>query len=198
MKRRLAWSLSGAFAASGLLLGMGNSALLAQARSAAAGPGGFVAVGGGASAFRSDYGQQTLGGGFVFADFHPTWRYGVELEARTLRLHSSEQVTQATYLAGVRATWRPEGLSPYVKFLAGDGHLRFPFGYAEGDYLALVPGSGVEYTLNDRLTVRALEVEYGYWPQFSFGALKPWGFSTGLSVRLNGLSHYPKGARARH
>lgn len=193
MRRRIASVVSGL-----ALLTLGMQTAAAQARSTAGGPGSFIAVGGGASAFRSDYGQQTLAGGFVFADVQPTWRFGVELEARSLRLHNAEQLTEASYLAGVRATWRPEGLSPYVKFLAGDGHIGLPFGYGEGDYLALAPGAGLEYTLSDRLTLRAIDVEYQYWPQFSFGPLKPWGVSTGLSFRLNNPSRYPKGARARH
>ena len=181
----------------GLFLMMTPCQLLAQARSTASGPGGFIAVGGGVSAFATDYGQQTLAGGFAFADLHPTWRVGIELEARQLRLHNAEQLKQANYLAGVRVTLWPTGLSPYVKFLAGDGHIDFPFGYGKGDYLALVPGAGVEYALSDRLTLRALELEYQYWPQFTFGALKPYGLSTGISFRLNGVLRYPKGARAR-
>lgn len=183
---------------SGLLLTLGTRPIAAQARSTAGGPGSFIAVGGGASAFRSDYGQQTLAGGFLFADIQPTWRFGIELEARSLRLHNSEQLTEASYLAGVRATWRPEGVSPYVKFLVGDGHIGLPFGYGQGDYLALVPGAGLEYTLTDRIALRAIDVEYQYWPKFSFGPLQPWGVSTGLSFRLNPLSRYPKGTRARH
>ncbi len=172
--------------------------LQAQARATASGPGSYIAVGGGASAFRTDYGQQTLGGGFAFVDIQPSWRIGFEVEARSLRLHSAKQVRQSSYLAGVRVTLRPEGISPYVKLLAGDGHINLPFGYGQGDYLALVPGAGLEYTLTDRLTLRALELEYQYWPQFSFGPLKPWGVSTGLSLRLNNVSPYPEGARVRH
>lgn len=198
MKSRKQYAFSAAALLVSLSLGLSSCKLQAQARATAGGPGSYVAVGGGVSAFRTDYGQQTLGGGFVFADFQPTWRLGFELEARSLRLHSAEQVRQSSYLAGLRATLRPEGLSPYVKFLAGDGHVSLPFGYAQGDYLALVPGAGAEYNLTDRITLRALEVEYQYWPQFSFGALRPWGVSTGLSLRLNNLSPYPKGARVRH
>ena len=195
--RRQAWRYI-ALTVAGLLLTLDAQQVAAQARSTAGGPGSFIAVGGGASAFRSDYGQQTMAGGFLFADIQPTWRFGIELEARSLRLHNREQLTEASYLAGVRATLRPEGVSPYVKFLVGDGHIGLPFGYGRGDYLALVPGTGLEYTLTDRIALRAIEVEYQYWPQFSFGPLQPWGVSTGLSFRLNSLSRYPKGARARH
>ena len=172
--------------------------IYAQARPTASGPGGFVAVGGGASAFRSDYGRQSLAGGFAFVDIQPQWRVGFELEYRSLRLNSAEQLRQSNYLAGLRATWRPNGWSPYMKLLAGDGHIDLPFGYAQGDYFAVAPGIGIEYSLGDRVTLRALELEYQYWPKFSFGALQPYGLSTGLSFRLNGISAFPRGTRVRH
>lgn len=176
-----------------------TATLQAQAVSTAAGPGGYVSLGGGAAAFASDYSQRTLAGGFVYADVQPNWRYGLELEARTLRLHTSEEVRESNYLAGLRVSMRPVGLSPYVKLLAGDGHIDLPFAYARGDFLALVPGAGVEYNLNDRWIVRALDFEYQLWRNFPYGgSLKPYGVSAGIGLRLNRVPRYPKGARARH
>lgn len=179
-----------------LLLALGARG---QALSTAGGPGSYLAVGGGVSAFQQDYGQNWIGGGAVFVDMNPTWRYGLEGEARWMNYHTEEQVTQANYLGGVRVMlWKPESrLQPYGKFLAGVGHMNFPFGYATGNYLAMVPGAGVDIHLNDRWSVRAVDFEYQLWPQFTYGQLKPYGVTVGVRYRINGVDQYPKSAK-RH
>ena len=164
----------------------------AQALATASGPGSYVSVGGGYSAYQADYGQRVRGGGFAFVDVHPTWRYGLEGEGRYLRMHTAEDVTQTTYLGGVHVYLRPQAFRPYVKFLAGVGRLNFPFGLGTGNYLALAPGAGVDYLIGDRITVRAIDLEYQDWPQFTFGTLHPYGVSAGISIRLNPLRRFPK------
>ena len=72
-----------------------------------------------------------------------------------------------------------------------------PYRYAHGGFLTYVAGTGLDLALSDRLSVRVIDLEYQRWPQFTYGALSPYGVSAGLSVRLNGISRYPKGARAR-
>jgi hypothetical protein len=176
----------------GLILCAGSRVACAQAQATASGPGSYVSAGGGYSAYQVDYGQRILGGGFVFVDVHPTWRYGLEGEARFLRMHSDEGVTQTTYLGGAHVYLRPQAFRPYVKFLVGLGKMNFPFGYAQGSYLALAPGAGVDYLIGDRITVRAIDFEYQDWPQFTFGTLHPYGVSAGISIRLNPLRRFPK------
>ena len=177
---------------------MYTASVAAQAVPTATGPGSYVAIGGGVSAFQVDYGHQDLGGGFVYIDMKPQWRIGLEGEARFLRLHNFEQVTQSTYLGGLHvALLRPRRLQPYVKVLAGVGEITLPFDYAHGSFFTYAPGAGLDIALNERITVRALDFEYQHWPQFTYGALSPYGFSTGISFRLNAVPHFPKGARAR-
>ena len=165
----------------------------------AEGPGSYVAVGGEFSAFQIDYGQRVLGGGALFVDVNPTWRIGFEGEARYLRFNSFEDVTETNYLAGPRITIKPGPLRPYVKFLVGAGKITLPFRFAQGTFLTYAPGGGVDYILNDRVTVRAIDFEYQLWPDFSsFGELRPYGISAGISFRLNPVEHIPKYAsRAR-
>lgn len=174
--------------------------VLSQARPAASGPGSFVAAGAGVSLFQADYGRQRLGGGFVFVDLHPHWRVGFEAEARFLRWHAAEELTESTYLGGVRVLlWpRTRRLLPYAKFLAGAGEIQLPYGYAHGGFLALVPGAGLDVALSDRISVRAVDLEYQRWPDFPYGALQPYGLSAGISYRINAVPHFPRGARARH
>jgi hypothetical protein len=168
-----------------------------QAKSTAGGPGSYLAAGAGASAFQEDYGRQVISGAWVFVDMNPTWRYGLEAEARGLSFHTSEQVTEANYLAGVRVQlWKPGSrFQLYGKFLAGAGHINLPFNFESGYTLALAPGAGVDIHINDRWSIRAADFEYQLWPGFaSFGQLKPYGVSVGLRYRINGVDQFPKSA----
>jgi hypothetical protein len=176
-----------------LLALLSASALLAQALPTATGPGSYVAVGGGGSIFQTDYGQRNIGGLTAYADINPTWRYGIEAEARFLRFRTSEQLTETNYLIGPRVALRFGPLRPYVKFLVGDGKVTLPFHYAQGSFLTYAPGGGVEYMLGDRLAVRVLDVEYQLWPAFPYGKLRPYGISAGISFRLNAVGRFPKG-----
>jgi opacity protein-like surface antigen len=165
--------------------------LRAQALPAATGPGAYVSAGVGYSAYQVDYGQRVLGGGVAFVDVHPTWRYGIEGEARLLNKNTSEGVKESMYLAGPIVYVRSKKLRPYAKFLAGAGKIDFPFGYAKGTYFAYAPGAGVDYVLGDRMSLRLIDVEYQSWPQFTFGNLHPYGVSAGIVIRLTGLKRYP-------
>lgn len=170
--------------------------LRAQDIPAAIGPGSYVAAGVGVSAFQVDYGQRIDGGYVAFVDVHVTWRYGLEAEARSLRFHTDEDVTQRTYLAGPHVyVWKPGRMRPYVKFLVGQGHMVFPFKYATGNYLALAPGGGVDFMLNSVVSIRAIDVEYQDWPGFTYGHLHPYGVSAGIVIRLNGMKIFPRKAR---
>ena len=181
-----------------LLFLLAGTRAVAQAVATATGPGTSIVAGGGASLFNSSYGQRNLGGGFVFADIQPHWRFGVELEARYLRVHSSEDVTEKNYLAGPRLLLRSGQWQPYAKFLIGDGHIDLPFHYAHGDFLALVPGAGLELELNEYINVRAIDVEYQLWRDSPFGEVRPYGISSGISFRLTPIARFPKGTRVRH
>jgi hypothetical protein len=180
-----------------LLLVLAGMKASAQAAPTATGPGTSIVAGGGVALFNSPYGQRDLGGGFVFADIQPHWRFGIELEARYLRVHTSEQISEKNYLAGPRVLIRSGTWQPYAKFLVGDGHIDLPFQYGHGDFLALVSGGGLDLELNDYVNVRVLDVEYQLWREFPFGSMNPYGISAGLSFRLTPIARFPKGARAR-
>lgn len=181
-----------------LLLMYAQSRALAQAVATATGPGTTVAAGGGASLFDSPYGQRDLGGAHVFVDLQPHWRFGVELEARYLWAHTTEELSERNYLAGPRVLLRSGRWQPYAKFLVGGGHIVIPFHYARGDFLALVPGGGLDLAVNDYVNIRTIDVEYQIWREFPFGSMEPYGISAGLSVRLAPIVRFPKGPRVRH
>ncbi len=170
-----------------------------QALPAAYGPGSNLTVGGGFSWYQQDYGHRKIGGGFSYVDAHANWRYAVEGEARFLKLGTSQEVSESTWLAGVKVnvTGRPKRLQPYAKLLAGAGRITLPYHYAYGTFFTYAPGAGVDYTANDRWTVRIVDVEVQRWPDFPYGALQPYGISTGISFRLNGTPRIPSGRGAR-
>ena len=178
-----------------VLLQAFSLALNAQNIATAKGPGSYIAIGGEGSAFQADYGQRWIYGGVLFADVNLTWRFGFEGEARYLRFNSFENVTETNYFVGPRVMLTPGPIRPYVKFLVGAGKITLPEGYAQGTFFAYAPGGGVDYIAGDRLTIRVIDFEYQLWPGFSsYGELRPYGFSTGISIRLNPAEHYPKNA----
>ena len=167
-----------------------------QALPTATGPGANITLGGAFSIYQEDYGKQYLGGASVYTDIHPHWRYGVEAEARWLRLNQSEEVTESSYLIGPRVIVSPhaKALEPYVKMLFGAGRITLPFHYAQGGFLAYAPGGGLDYSLNNAIKVRVIDFEYQRWPDFPYGPLSPFGISFGVSVRLNPMRLLPSGS----
>ncbi len=180
-----------------LLCGL-NARAWAQAVSTASGPGSYLTVGGGFSTFQSAYGQRNIAGAFLYADANPHWRVGFEGETRFLNHHTFEDVTETNYQGGIRVLiLRPRRFQPYGKFLAGMGRITLPFNYAHGSFLTYAPGAGLDVAVNNFVTLRALDFEYQHWPQFTYGSLNPYGFSTGVSVRLNPVIRYPRGLHMR-
>jgi hypothetical protein len=151
-------------------------------------PGAFIAAGGTVSAFKLDYGVHRLGGYSAFVDLNLTTHYGIEGEARWLVFNQQANVNTKTYLVGPRVLFDPlilHGVTPYVKFLVGNGKFNFPFNFATGSYFVMAPGAGVDVPIgHSRLSVRLIDVEYQVWPQFSFGNLHTYGASTGISYRI--------------
>ncbi|MCU1323158.1 MAG: hypothetical protein JWM43_2807 [Acidobacteriaceae bacterium] len=156
----------------------------AQAVPTATGPGPYISIGGTVAAFESSYGQRVVGGASIYLDLHPHKTYGVEIEAKTFRMHQEADVRQSTLLAGPRISFGSGRLTPFAKVLVGMGRFEYPYHYATGNYFVIAPGAGVDFALNRRLKVRLLQVEYQTWPQFTFGSYNAYGVSTGLSLRI--------------
>jgi hypothetical protein len=169
-----------------------------QALTTASGGGSYVSVGGGLAAMQAVYGQQLLTGGMLYVDSNLTPRVGLECEARLLRWNSGEDVTESSYLAGLRIATSDRRLQPYGKVLFGVGRISYPFHYATGSYLAIAPGAGLDYQLGGRWAVRIVDVEYQQWTHFTYGGMHPYGVSSGISFRVTGVELFPKKMRHRH
>jgi Outer membrane protein beta-barrel domain len=157
----------------------------AQATATASVSGVSLSVGGGYSYYHADYGHRMLGGYSIFADYDRTPRWGLEFEVRALRFNQEFNTHQTTLLIGPRYAYRRNRFSAYAKLLLGDGRFHFPYNYADGSYFVLAPGGGIDVPLGDsRFTIRAVDLEYQSWPNFSFGGLHPYGYSGGISFRV--------------
>jgi hypothetical protein len=166
----------------------------AQATYAGTGPGSYIDLGVTASGFESgQYGNTRLAGGTLFLDANLYRRIGVEAEARSLKYNSTEGLHETNYLVGPKISAMGHTLRPYAKFLVGRGDFRFPFGYAYGKYFMMAPGAGLDWHIKySRLTIRVVDFEYQVWPDFTFGAIHPYGVSTGISWHV-----FAPGARER-
>lgn len=162
----------------------GTQGARSQSRESATAGRTFLSAGGGVSGFYEQYGAENLAGGFAFVDADSVRRFGVEGEGRWLDYHSTDETSVHTYLGGPRYHFNLGKMQLYVKGLAGVGYFNFPYHYAHGSYLVIAPGAGVDYRLNRRWDWRAVDFEYQYWPQFTFGAMNSVGISTGIRYRI--------------
>ena len=176
-----------AFAAAFVLFFVSGHALQLQGQAipTAKRGGGYIAVGGTFSGFQSVYNKQWVEGGTAFVDANLTRRFGLEGEARFLPLGAQSGTKTSEYLIGPRvsATW-PK-YRPYVKVLVGTGRFTFPYDYAKGSYFVLAPGAGLDIPiLHGRANLRVIDFEYQGWKDFQFSTARPYGFSSGLSIRV--------------
>ena len=158
--------------------------LNAQAVPTATGPGGYVVAGATGSLFESNYGQYAVGGIGAYVDINPHRDYGIELEYKSFRYNQQAGIRQTTLLGGPRISHGSRPLVPYVKFMVGQGTFDFPYGYAQGKYLVLAPGAGIDYSVNRRIRIRLIQAEYQVWHQFTFGSYHPYGISSGISFQF--------------
>jgi hypothetical protein len=154
-----------------------------------------LTAGGFASAFQPDYAGGGVAGtspyrlyGFgAYADLRLTRWVSVEAEMRWLRENSFVGITQDTYLFGPRVPiheFKRLGAVPYGKALVGLGKMNFEYKEAYGRFTDLALGGGVDLNLSRHWSVRAVDFEYQFWPNWINGTLKPYGASAGLAYRI--------------
>jgi len=169
----------------------------AQAVPTATSPGSFIAVGGTYAIYQTQYGKQVLGGVGVHLDLNFTLAIGLEGEVRWLRQGQVADTHQTTYLIGPRyqRVIHNGPFKPYAKFLVGDGDFNFPYNYQKGEYLVIAPGAGLEFRVNESLSVRVIDFEYQRWPQFTYGPISPYGVSFGFTYRIFGGERWESSSR---
>ena len=145
-------------------------------------------MGGTVSAFDPDYIQNKAVGIGAYADLNLFHGIGIEGVARWQRFHDAYGISQDNYLVGPRYklhhVWRAQ---PYVKALGGFSNMNFGnYGYyaGTGRFTTIAFGGGVDFHLTRRITVRAIDAEYQWWPSFLGTSLNPYGVSAGASYRI--------------
>lgn len=156
-----------------------------QARESATAGGVSIWAGVGGSGYYLQYGARKILGVTGFVDADSIRHIGIEAEGRWLELHQVANVHAETYMIGPRYHFNFSRFQPYAKGLVGAGEFNFPYNYAHGGYFVVAPGAGVDYRLSHRWSVRLLDVEYQYWPQFTFGAMSSIGATAGIRYRIH-------------
>lgn len=120
----------------------------------------------------------------------------IEAEARWLRFNRAQGVYEFTpdyasqdthednYLIGPRVPvyqfWRA---SVYAKALGGFSRMDLGDGY-HGTFTTAAFGGGMDIRLTQKISIRAFDAEYQYWPAWGNSALSPYGASAGISYRI--------------
>ena len=151
----------------------------------------FVSVGGMFSIGQSDYGQNSHLLGFgAYGDFdYRAWRdigVGIEGEARFRDFNTISGTYEQNFLGGPRVTYHlGRRWLPYVKVLVGGSRFHYPNFISNQiyTYTTFAYGGGLDFHLNNHLTIRPVDFEYQHW-QFPPTGLTPWVYSAGVSYRL--------------
>lgn len=143
-----------------------------------------ISAGGTASGYYVQYGERKMVGVTGFVDFDARSPWGIEAEGRWLEWNQTANVHAETYSIGPRYHKNIGKLQPYAKGMIGFGEFNFPYDLAHGRYLVATGGGGLDYQISRRIHFRAVDVEYQYWPEFTYGAMTTFGVSSGLRIRI--------------
>ena len=136
------------------------------------------------SGYSLQYGNRKMFAVTTVVDADTRRRLGIEGEGRWIEFHQTAKVHAETYSGGVRYHFNVGRFQPYLKGLIGLGDFNFPYNLATGHYFIVTAGGGLDYRLNPRIYIRAADVEYQDWPQFTYGAMTSVGVSAGVRVRV--------------
>jgi hypothetical protein len=144
----------------------------------------ILSAGGAGTGYYLQYGERKMTGMTAFVDADTHRRIGIEGEGRWIEFRQSANVHVETYSIGARYHFDFRRLQIYGKGLAGFGDFNFPYNLATGRYLVVTAGAGIDYRLSRRIHLRAADVEYQDWPQFTSGNMTTLSLSIGARVRI--------------
>ncbi|MGA2252017.1 outer membrane beta-barrel protein [Terracidiphilus sp.] len=170
----------------------------AQAVEAAQGRQLSLTAGAIASGFDPNYATNyPLVGPGVYVDVHFTHWFQIEAEGRWMRFNSLFGENQSNYLIGPRVPIKRFGkFESFGKVLIGEAKMTFPQGdfYTTGSFTDLAFGATIDYKVNRRWSIRAIDFEYQDWPKFipqnpaiansPSVSLQPYGLSVGVGYRV--------------
>lgn len=194
-----------------ILLVAGASAVRAQVSAAATGRQFSITAGGMASVFQPDFvydswvctiqpclyssdwspvakaSPQPLLGAGAYVDMKFNRWVQIEAEGRWLRFNQYAGVNQDNYLIGPRLPIFHAGRTTvYAKALGGYSNMAFGNDQGSGKTATFAFGGGLDYRVTKRISLRAADFEYQYWPAsaWSNSAFTPYGASMGIGYRI--------------
>ena len=181
-----------------LLFSVGALSASGQVVPAATGRHISLVVGGMGSIFQPDYAgvwqdyypvaqptPRRLFGVGAYADLKLSRWVQIEGEARWLRWHRYADISEDHYLIGPRIPiLRFSRMTIYGKALLGIEEMNFDAYGDHGSFTDLALGGGVDVKLTHRISLRALDAEYQYLPQWGNSTLSPYGASVGIGYRI--------------
>ena len=129
--------------------------------------------------------NQPLFGAGAYVDVKFSRWVQLEAEGRWIRFNQFDGIYQDNYLIGPRLPvyhrWKS---TAYVKALGGFSRMGFGAGTGSGQFTDVAFGGGVDVKLTKRLSFRALDVEYQYWPTWGNSTISPYGASMGIGYKI--------------
>lgn len=184
-----------------MLLGFGALHAHAQVVHAATARHISLTVGGTASIFQPDFegdwstkppyypvskpSNFPLIGAGAFVDMKFTRWVQVEAEGRWQRFNQYANISQDNYLIGPRVPihtfWKA---TVYGKALVGFSNMSFDSFGNHGQFTDIAFGGGADIRLTRRISIRAIDAEYQYWPTWGNATLAPYGLTAGIGYRI--------------
>jgi hypothetical protein len=128
--------------------------------------------------------NQPLFGAGAFVDVKLTRWVQIEAEGRWLRFNRYSDIHEDNYLIGPRVpVYRFWKATLYGKALGGFSKMDLGYG-AHCTCTDIAFGGGMDVKLTKRLSFRAADVEYQYWPKWGNSTLSPYGASMGIGYKI--------------
>jgi opacity protein-like surface antigen len=166
------------------------SAARAQA-TAAATRGGIVQAGIGYTNSGQDEYKQRLQGMTIYGTMDLNAHLGIEADVHMASIFKSYfQYKEQSYDVGLRYAYHRRRFVPYAKGMIGIGRAtaasptQIYAGNVPNTYMLFAVGGGLDYSLTDRINVRAVDFEYQRWPNFVPHGLTPSLLTFGVAYRI--------------
>jgi hypothetical protein len=129
--------------------------------------------------------NQPLFGAGAYVDVKLRRWLQIEAEGRWQRFNQYQGIYQDNYLIGPRLpVYRFRKATVYGKALGGFSKMQFDAYGDHGRYTAFAFGGGMDVKLTKRFSLRAVDVEYQYWPWWNNSTLSPYGASVGIGYKI--------------
>ncbi|MGD0860718.1 MAG: outer membrane beta-barrel protein [Terracidiphilus sp.] len=130
-------------------------------------------------------GKYPLFGAGAYVDLRMRRWVQFEAEGRWMRFNQYRDIYQDNYLVGPRLpVFRFRNATVYAKALGGFSKMHFDPGGDYGHFTDFAFGGGVDLRLTKRLSIRAADVEYQFWPAWGNSTLSPYGASVGIGYKV--------------